>query len=59
MRRAQAAVEYLMMISIALLIILLAMRLIQKSVNDASKNIENATQLILKELQEGINGSGG
>ncbi len=59
MRRAQAAVEYLMMISIALLIVLLAMRLIQKSVNDASKNIENATQLILKELQEGINGSGG
>ncbi|WP_297071618.1 hypothetical protein [Thermococcus sp.] len=59
MRRSQAAVEYLMMIGIVLLIIFLAMRLIQRTVNNASKNIENATQLILKELQKGINGSGG
>ncbi|HIH73043.1 MAG: hypothetical protein PWP49_1549 [Thermococcaceae archaeon] len=51
-RPAQAAVEYLMMIAIILIIIFFVTQLIRRTVLNAAQNIQNLTQSIIEELQK-------
>ncbi|ACS89439.1 MULTISPECIES: hypothetical protein [Thermococcus] len=57
-RNAQAAIEYLMMIAIVLIIIFVVIQIVRRTVINAAQNIQNLTQTIVEELQkakEGIN----
>jgi ABC-type transporter MlaC component len=51
MRRGQAAVEYLFMLTIALLMVLLAVRLIAKTTQTATRQINQTTQELLSILE--------
>ena len=51
-RNAQAAIEYLMMIAIVIIIMFIVVRLVRKTVLNAAQNIQNLTQSIIKELQK-------
>lgn len=51
-RKAQAAIEYLMMIALMLIIVFLVVQLVRITVLNAAQNIQNLTQSILEELQK-------
>ncbi|WP_087036755.1 hypothetical protein [Thermococcus litoralis] len=51
-RKAQAAIEYLMMIAIIMIIIFVVVQLIRRTVLNAAQNIQNLTQSIIEELQK-------
>jgi len=51
MRSAQAAIEYLFMIALALTMVLIVIRLMKESTQQASRNIDRATRKILETLQ--------
>lgn len=51
-RNAQAAIEYLMMIAIVIVIIFIVVQLIRRTVLNAAQNIQNLTQSIIEELQK-------
>ncbi|WP_232054699.1 hypothetical protein [Thermococcus sp. 2319x1] len=51
-RKAQAAIEYLMMIAIVMVIIFVVVQLIRRTILDAAQNIQNLTQSIIEELQK-------
>ncbi|EHR79748.1 hypothetical protein OCC_02189 [Thermococcus litoralis DSM 5473] len=51
-RKAQAAIEYLMMIAIVMIIIFVVVQLIRRTVLNAAQNIQNLTQSIIEELQK-------
>jgi len=57
-RNAQAAIEYLMMIAIVLIIVFVVVQMVRRTIINAAQNIQNLTQTIVKELQkakEGVN----
>ena len=51
-RNAQAAIEYLMIVAIALVIAFLVFHLVRRTVINAAQNIQNLTQSILDELEK-------
>ncbi|WP_297499226.1 class III signal peptide-containing protein [Thermococcus sp.] len=55
MRRAQAAVEYLFMIAIALVMVLIAIRLAMRTVENATQNLNETTGKLIKILQNMTN----
>ncbi|WP_297550231.1 class III signal peptide [Thermococcus sp.] len=56
MRSAQAAIEYMFMIALALLMVLIAVRLVEKTSQSAVKTIEKANKEIIEILQNMTNG---
>ncbi|WP_324735491.1 class III signal peptide-containing protein [Thermococcus sp. SY098] len=56
--RGQAAIEYLFMILVALLIVSLVIRYIKNIANEAGQTIENATRVLLRELQSSYSNIG-
>ncbi|RLF87378.1 hypothetical protein DRN34_01990 [Thermococci archaeon] len=51
-RNAQAAIEYLMMIAIVIIIVFFVVQLVRKILLNAAQDIQNLTQSIIKELQK-------
>ncbi|GAB6136011.1 class III signal peptide [Thermococcus henrietii] len=56
MRPAQAAIEYLFMIALALTMVLIAIRLMKQSAQQASRNIDSANREIIETLQNMTSG---
>ncbi|MBO8175494.1 MAG: class III signal peptide-containing protein [Thermococcus sp.] len=50
--RGQAAIEYLFMVLVALLMVTLVIKYVKSIANEAGQTIENATRLLLRELQK-------
>ena len=51
-RKAQAAIEYLMMVALVMIIIFVVVQLVRRTVLSAAQNIQNLTQSIIEELQK-------
>ncbi|KPU63167.1 hypothetical protein EP1X_05175 [Thermococcus sp. EP1] len=57
-RNAQAAIEYLMMVAIILIIVFVVIRIVRQTVLNAAQNIQNLTQTIIQELEKARRGGG-
>ncbi|USH00776.1 class III signal peptide-containing protein [Thermococcus argininiproducens] len=57
-RNAQAAIEYLMMVAIILIIVFVVIRIVRQTVLNAAQNIQNLTQTIIQELEKAREGGG-
>lgn len=55
-RNAQAAIEYLMMVAIILIIVFVVIRIVRQTVLNAAQNIQNLTQTIVQELEKARGG---
>ncbi|NJD99137.1 class III signal peptide-containing protein [Thermococcus sp. LS1] len=56
MRRAQAAVEYLMMMALALVVALFTIRIVQRTAIDASTQVTRTSEEIIKTMNEMMEG---
>ncbi|AFL94603.1 hypothetical protein CL1_0392 [Thermococcus cleftensis] len=52
LRRAQAAIEYLFMIALSLVMVLIIFRAIQQAANSATRQIETASDKMASELSQ-------
>ena len=59
MRRAQAALEYLFMISLALVMVLVVVRALREVASTASRQTEQVSEEIVKTLNSTMNGGSG
>ena len=59
MRRAQAALEYLFMISLALVMVLVVVRALREVASTASRQTEQVSEEILRTLNSTMNGGSG
>lgn len=55
MRRAQAAIEYLFMIAVALVIVLITIRLLRRTSQTAAEQIDRASEEVLELLRNMTN----
>ncbi|WP_042701310.1 hypothetical protein [Thermococcus sp. PK] len=55
-RKAQAAIEYLMMVALVMIIIFVVVQLVRRTVLNAAQNIQNLTKSIIEELQKAKEG---
>jgi len=54
MRRAQAAIEYLMMLAVALTMVMLVVRYVREAVEMAGKNVNSSTGQIASYISKTI-----
>ncbi|WP_199920006.1 hypothetical protein [Thermococcus piezophilus] len=54
MRRAQAAIEYLMMMAMALAVVLFTIRTLQRTASNASNQVTRTSEEIIKTMSERI-----
>jgi uncharacterized protein (UPF0333 family) len=54
MRRAQAAVEYLMMLAVALTMVMLVVRYVREAAEMAGKNVNSSTRQIASYISKTI-----
>ncbi len=59
MRRAQAALEYLFMISLALVMVLVVVRALREVASTASRQTEQVSEEIVRTLNSTMNGGSG
>ncbi|ASJ03531.1 hypothetical protein A3L09_09830 [Thermococcus profundus] len=58
MRRGQAAIEYLLMIAVALTMVLIVIRFIRQAAEQAGKTINDTAKTISEYLNEGVSNAG-